>query len=187
MTEALQQRHGLESRMSAWSSDDGIALAVRDDLGHINLRGSPEDAAFVEAAGKALGQALPTEANTISEGDLTIFWLGPDEWLVLAPRDETLALASTLEESLKEQHFAVNIVSGGQLALALSGHRVRELMAKGCTLDFHPKAFRRGQCAQSGLAKAGVLIGCVSYEEDFLIVVRRSFSDYLLSWLMHVS
>lgn len=183
MTEALERRHGLELRVSAWPADSGISLEIRDDLGHLNLRGSPDDDAFVKAAGKALGQALPIEPNTVSEGGVTIFWLGPDEWLVLAPSDEIMNLAAALEKSLTGRHFAANVVSGGQIAMTLKGGHVRHTLAKGCTLDFHPQVFTRGQCAQGGLAKCSTLLGAVGDDNEFLIVVRRSFSDYLVSWL----
>lgn len=184
MTEGLEQLHGLEVALEAWPAGTGVALSVRDDLGHINLRGDPANSRFREAAEKALGQELPTEPNTVSAADVTICWLGPDEWLVLADAGNTTALSRSLQDSLKGQHFAVNVVSGGQIALELSGERVREVLAKGSTLDFHPKVFVQGLCAQSGLAKASVLFAMTG-ENRMLIVVRRSFSDYLVSWLMN--
>jgi len=187
MTEALERQHGLESRIGNWPADNGIALTVRDDLGHINLRGNPQDAAFTKAAVKVLGQPLPTAPNTVSEGKLTIFWLGPDEWLVLAPHADTARLVSDLESSLRGHSHALNVVSGGQLAITLDGERVRDVLARGCTLDFHPKVFGYGQCAQSGLAKTSVLIATSKSTEEMLLVVRRSFSDYLLTWLVNAS
>jgi sarcosine oxidase subunit gamma len=60
-------------------------------------------------------------------------------------------------------------------------------LAKGCTLDFHPRVFRPGTCAQSGLAKANVLIRLGDDPDSFDVVVRRSFADYLLRWLRHAA
>jgi sarcosine oxidase subunit gamma len=57
------------------------------------------------------------------------------------------------------------------------------VFAKGCTLDFHPRAFSNGMCAQSGLARANVLFALPESDDEFLVVVRRSFADYLLCWL----
>ncbi len=182
MTDGLEKKHGLEALSQSWPADKGVALAIRSDLGHLNLRGDAEDAAFLDAAEKALGVALPTRPNTIAEGDATAFWLGPDEWLVLSDAGSVAQKPAALEAAHKACHFAVNDVSGGQLALTLKGERVRATLAKGCTLDFHPGVFARGLCAQSGLAKASVLLAPVENDE-FMIVVRRSFSDYLLRWL----
>ena len=60
-----------------------------------------------------------------------------------------------------------------------------DLLAKGCTLDFHPSRFPVGACAQTGLAKAGVLVGKLDAAPRFELVVRRSFADYLVRWIMH--
>ena len=150
---------------------------------HPNLRGNPNHKAFRKSAEAALGQELPIAANTISEGNQTICWLGPDEWLVLADAETIPDLVAALEDALAGQSCAINNLSGGQLALRLSGYSVRETLAKGCTLDFHPSAFAPGMCAQSGLAKASVLLVRSSDKDDFLIVVRRSFSEYLVAWL----
>lgn len=182
MTERIVKRHGLEAAIGDWSSAD-LAVHVCDELGHVNLRGNPQDQAFRRSAEAALGQELPIAANTISEGDLTICWLGPDEWLILTAADAASELVDALNDALAGQHFAVNNLSGGQLAVRLAGKNVRETLAKGCTLDFHPSVFAPGMCAQSGLAKANVLLVRPGDKDEFLVVVRRSFSDYLVAWL----
>ena len=79
----------------------------------------------------------------------------------------------------------LNDLSGGQILLRLSGARVEKLLAKGCPIDLHENAFPAGACAQSGLAKANILIARVDATGTFDVVVRRSFSDYLLNWLAH--
>ena len=182
MTETIQRRHGLEAALDAWPAGD-LALEVCDSLGQINLRGDPKNKAFRQAAEVALGQELPIAANTISEGGLTICWLGPDEWLILADAAAVPGLLAALEDALAGQSCAINDLSGGQLALKLSGTSVRDTLAKGCTLDFHPSVFAPGMCAQSGLAKASVLLVCSGDKDEFVVVVRRSFSDYLIAWL----
>ena len=60
---------------------------------------------------------------------------------------------------------------------------VHDVLAKGCTLDLHPSVFGQGICAQSNLAKANVLISMGHEPHAFDLIVRRSFSDYLLRWL----
>ena len=158
-------------------------VTMSTDRGHINLRGDPQNTAFIAAAKRVLGQALPIEANTISLGDHRIYWLGPDEWLVVTAADTVSDLVDRLQHALAKLHAAVNDVSGGQVALRLSGTSVRDVLAKGCTLDLHPQVFRIGTCAQSGLAKANVILGPGGDTNTFEIVVRRSFADYLVRWL----
>lgn len=189
MSESPLRRHGLEAFLAeprgAAASASGISITVRGDLGHINVRGRAADAGFVKAAGKALGQALPLEANTFSAGEHHVCWLGPDEWLIVTQASGTAELAERLEGVLAGTHAAVNDVSGGHVALMLRGPHCRELLAKGCTLDLHAREFALGDCAQSGLAKANVLLALVDESPTFMIVVRRSFADYLCGWLAH--
>lgn len=184
MTETASKNHGLNEFSGFETADNpGIAMTIRSDLGSVNLRGNADNPAFVAAAEKALGQELPVKANTISSGGHDIFWLGPDEWLILATETEIDSLATTLEEALDGIHAAVNLIAGGQIVLTLSGNDVRGLLSKGCTIDFHPRRFRDGMCVQSGLAKASVMIGKPGKDDEFIVIVRRSFSDYLLRWL----
>ena len=155
------------------------------DVGYINLRGNPKDNEFRKAAQGVLGQKLPVVPNTLADEEQPIFWLGPDEWLVAPPLDETPRLLSSLGQSLASCHAAVNDVSGGNTTYRIAGESTRNLFAKGCTLDFHPDVFEVGHCAQSGLGKAAALFGLIDDTPTFDLIVRRSFSEYLLKWLRH--
>jgi sarcosine oxidase subunit gamma len=189
MSESLVRRHGLEPLLAELSgsrpADPGVSVTIRGDLGHINVRGRSSDAGFVQPVGKVLGQPLPTEPNTVSSDRHQVFWLGPDEWLIVTPADRAAKLAGELQQATSDSHASVNDISGGQIALVLQGARCRDLLAKGCTLDLHPSVFTVGDCAQSGLAKANVLLALTDETPTFMIVVRRSFCDYLCRWLSH--
>ncbi len=191
MTKPHGRRHGLESFLASLpqdaGSDAGVTIQLLPELGHIILRGNPKNAEFVAAANATLGQELPHSANTMTSGDSRVFWLGPDEWLIVALAEDTLGLLTRLREFLSGQHASVTDMSGGQIALRLAGPGVRDVLAKGCTLDFHPHKFKVGTCAQSGLAKANVLIGLVDDQPVYEIVVRRSFAEYLVLWFRHAA
>ena len=162
-----------------------MRIAVRGDTACINLRGDPDDKDFMAAAEQALGQGLPLQANTASRGEHRVFWLGPDEWLVMTDVSAARALANRLGDAVAGMTAAANDVSGGNVTLELRGPACRDLLAKGFTLDLHESVFAVGDCAQSGLAKASVLLALTDAEPVFLVVVRRSFSDYLCRWLHH--
>ena len=191
MTELAQRRHGLESFLATCQETDvgtvGVEIGIQPDLNHINLRGNVGDKKFIAAAKSVLGQGLPVDANSISVGEHQIFWLGPNEWLVITPIADSTDLLAQLRESLSGLQNSVTDVSGGQIMMQLSGPGARDVLAKGCTLDFHPGVFKTGSCAQSGLAKANVLIGLTDNQPTFQIVVRRSFEEYLALWLQHAS
>ena len=72
----------------------------------------------------------------------------------------------------------------------LRGPNSREVLAKGCTLDLHPRVFGPGQCAQSNVAMTAAVIRPLIDKEgtaSFDLIVRRSFADYLARWLEDAS
>ena len=170
----------------AVSLADGAAVIIseRPFLGHLNLRGDPEDSGFTSAAAAALGFGLPMEPNTVAaKGALLALWLGPDEWLVVTPPTAQTLLLDSLEAALHGMHVAVTDVTGGQTVITLSGPRARDILAKGCPLDLHPGVFKPADCAQTLVAKANVTIRCVDDSPSFELIVRRSFAEYTALWL----
>lgn len=164
--------------------DAGITASEHAFLGHLNLRGDPQDERFVAAVRAVLGVAPPITPNTVNEAQRnTVYWLGPDEWLVVTPDERRVPVENGLQSALRGMRFALTDVSGGQTVVVVRGAPVRELLAKGCGLDLHPHAFDFGQCAQSHLAKAPILLRPLAGEPAFEIIVRRSFADYLWLWL----
>jgi sarcosine oxidase subunit gamma len=165
-------------------SDSALKLQRLTDVGYINLRGDTKSAEFLDAVAKVTGLALPMQPNTVASGEHDIYWLGPNEWMLVGESADTSRLAAALSEELKRQHAAVNDLSGGQITYRLSGDGARQVLSKGCALDLHPSVFAAGACAQTGLAKAGVIIRPLHGESGFDVLVRRSFADYLWQWLL---
>jgi len=192
MSDPKSSRHGLEPFLCALptqeSGDECVTVDIRADLGHINLRGSPANPEFLSTVASVLRQELPIAANTMTIGEHRIFWLGPDEWQIVTAIDTSDGLATQLRQALAGSHASVSDLGGGQIALHLSGSRVRDVLAKGCTLDFTPAEFPVGASAQCSLAKASMLIGFIGIAgPTFEIVVRRSFADYVVRWLQHAA
>ncbi|HEX5078735.1 MAG TPA: sarcosine oxidase subunit gamma family protein [Geminicoccaceae bacterium] len=165
----------------------GIRLAERR-LGKIELRGDPADRAFMAAVGRTLDLLLPGEPNTTAgRGELAALWLGPDAWLLTSPPPQVAGHVAALRQALADVHAAVTEVSDGRVVLRLAGPSARDVLAKGCPLDLHPRAFAAGRCAQSLLAKASVLIHLVNDDAPrgptFDLYVARSFAHYLFAWL----
>lgn len=152
--------------------------------GHLNLRGNPNDPEFLAGSTRVLGGELPLAPNTVAVyPECRACWLGPDEWLLIAAPSAQGHLKEALDAALSGQHFSVTDVTGGQTIIRLQGQHAADTLAKGCTLDLHPRAFGEGQCAQTLLAKSPALIVANCPGVDFEIVVRRSFADYLWRWL----
>lgn len=188
MSELQKPRHGLEAFMAslpqeAADKNAGVIIQIQPEFVCVNLRGNPQNAEFVASVASTLGQALPDIANTMTVGSHRVFWLGPNEWQIMTSSIDLSGLLARLRESLSGQHACVTDVSGGLVSFQLAGPAARDILARGCTLDLHVDKFRLGSCAQSGLAKANVLIGLIDDTPSFQIVVRRSFAEYLAQWL----
>jgi sarcosine oxidase subunit gamma len=111
---------------------------------------------------------FPVEPNTSAGRAL---WLGPDEWLVIGAR----------EEDFPEAAAAVD-VSASRVCFELVGDDVEDVLAQGCSLDLDASVFAAGQCAQTLLAKAQVILHRRD-AETFRILVRPSYANYLRAWL----
>ena len=185
MSDADNRRHGVEAflAVAAPAEEARVEIRVRSAPGFVNLRLDADRSG--DDVAKLLGQSLPVDANTCTDGERRIYWLGPDEWLVATEAGDAADVCARLESLAEDSHVAVNDLSGGYVSLRLSGDAARTVLAKGCTLDLHPRVFAPGQCAQTGLAKANVLLAAVDDAPSFELIVRRSFADYLCRWLAH--
>jgi sarcosine oxidase, subunit gamma len=163
-------------------------LNERPFLELVNVRGDTRDAAFMQAVESVLGCRPPEKPNTIVQGrGYDMLWLGPDEWLVRsdAPHDasRTAPLQALLGSGFAGVFASAVDIGSGYTVLAISGTRTREVLARGCPLDLHPKLFGLGQCAQSHYFKASMTL-VPTDADSFEIVVRRSFADYFVKIML---
>ncbi|NIO38861.1 MAG: sarcosine oxidase subunit gamma, partial [Burkholderiales bacterium] len=60
---------------------------------------------------QVLGVNVPEKASTVtSQGDTSILWLGPDEWLIVMPDGREDETAQSLDEALSGCRFALTNV-----------------------------------------------------------------------------
>ena len=90
--------------------------------------------------------------------------------------------------ALNGVHAALVDLTDAQTIIRVSGPRARDLIAKGCTLDLHPRAFGAGHVARGTLAHAQItLLQTASDGETggpaFDLYVGRSFAQHLWCWL----
>lgn len=153
-------------------------------LGYINLRGRTSNTAFLAGALKVLGCEPPAEANTVVESnDYRIYWLGPDEWLVITPAGQQGKVKQDLLAAFDGAFASVVDNSSGLTMIHVTGDNAAALLATDCPLDLHPREFKPGQCAQTRIAKTGMTIAPLADGSGFEVIFRRSFADYLLLWL----
>jgi sarcosine oxidase, subunit gamma len=154
-------------------------------LTQLNLRLDADGPALSAVEG-ALRQPLPVRPGTVSRaGDRTLLWLGPDEWLLVAPPGERADLQQALREALT-QHSTATVVdlSAHRTTIDVRGPLARDLLAKGCSLDLHPSVFTPDRCAQVLLAQAPVLLHPHEDASGLRLLVRSSYAGYVADWLL---
>jgi sarcosine oxidase subunit gamma len=71
--------------------------------------------------------------------------------------------------------------------IEVAGSDARLLLAKGCSVDLHPRAFEPGRCAQTNLARAQVVLLARTPEPAYWVFARASFAEYVAEWLLDAS
>ncbi|MBS9404766.1 sarcosine oxidase subunit gamma [Halomonas sp. TRM85114] len=170
--------------LPAVSRDSRVVVRERPFLGHLILRGGA--IVLDEAVREELGINLPGRPQGLTldaSGERSIQWLSPDEWLLVVPGGEEFNLERRLRQQLADASFAIVNVSGGQTLLELEGDAVRELLLKSVVYDVHPVHFPVGKGVTTVFAKTSAIVRRPN-ERCWQLVVRRSFADYCLRWLL---
>lgn len=165
-----------------------VCLTENPDVGKVKLRAEPDDAAMHVAIRDVVKLDLPRTPNTSTETPpLSALWLAPDEWMLVCASGSETDVITSLEYATLDFHASVVDVTDAYTILRLSGASARELLAKGCSLDLHQRAFALGDVAQTMLAKVSIILHQTADDVDeagpvFDIYVPRSFADYLWAW-----
>ena len=143
-----------------------------------NVQGDASRADFTDQVARQLSIALPIVPNTTARSDTTTaFWLGPRSWLLVAElAGSPLAHFIERRNALNSAGGALFDLSAARVAYRLAGDRATDVLATGCPLDLHPRAFRNGDCAQSVFGRVNLLLYKSSDAPTFVIMVARSLA-----------
>lgn len=126
--------------------------------------------------------ALPNTLEAKSNKDFSLFWLSPDEYLLIVPEKTEADIEAQLRQAM-QGHFAIVDVTGGQTLLQLSGERAETILKKSSIYDVHENNFPIGKVVTTKFAKSQVIVTRVA-ANGFQLIVRRSFSDYIWQWIV---
>lgn len=145
------------------------------------------DSSARAAASAALGlspEEAPCRART--QGDYSALWLGPDEFLLLAPAAGHDSLAARLGSALAGLPHSLVDVSQRQLGLAVHGRHASALLETGCPLDLEARAFPPGMCTRTVFGKSEIVLWRLDADR-FHVEVWRSFAGYVSRYLMEAA
>ena len=159
----------------------GVHAAVREGLGVASViarRGS--EGALSRLVATRYGLELPTTCRAVCGAAHALLWSGPGRWLAVAERGERFADLS--------EAAAVTDQSDALATMRLTGQYVRDMLAKGCMIDLHPRAFPPGAAALISIAHMGVHLWRIDQGADdgdpaFDLLVARSTVASFWSWV----
>lgn len=138
--------------------------------------------AAVEKAETAFALVLPqTPCRATTAGDRAALWLGPDEWLLLAPEADASEIARRGAPLAGVPHSLVDI-SHGSIQLGIEGPQAAAVLNNGCPLDLSSAAFPVNMCTRTILGKAQIVLWRTA-DDAFRIEMARSFGAYVWSFL----
>jgi len=179
--ESTQRRSALEAvyKEGSFGTNHGLTLCERRPLTLFDIGGDATDTAFLTAAETALDVPLPLEPNTVISADTRrILWLSPSRWLAVDSASDF--------DVAPFPGGSVNNVSSGRTIIRLRGPKLRDVLAKGCPLDLHPKSFRFAQCRQSKFGSLNITLDHID-DQTFDIYIARGFARVLWEGLSEAS
>ncbi len=161
---------------------DGFAK-VREigPLGMISLRAVPQTKGLAVAVKAAVGTALPTQRQIVTDGDRATAWMAPDEYLLMLPYRDVSKAIETLGKKLGAAHHLAVDVSDARAIFRIEGPKADQVLRKLCPVDFdtlQPGEIRRTRAAQVACAVWRDGEGCT-------IVSFRSVAAYVMGLLIH--
>lgn len=149
------------------------------------LRVADVDVGILVKLGNRLGVSLPAEPCHSNGSSPCALWLAPGEWLIVQdhPFDH---LESPLERELAGNTFHLADVTYARVAFSVAVPAAIEILNRACSLDFHPRVFKPGQCVRTRFAQIPALIHLSPNGGEFRIYVDSSHEAYLNAWFSAV-
>lgn len=146
----------------------GTALEIRESPGFALVQVAGLSADFEKRLKPLLGP-LPKSVGLAKVQDgRTLLRVGPAQfWVIGAAGDDIAAALSGIG--------AVTPLSHSRTRIALAGAPARDVLARLVPLDFHPRVFKPGSFAMTGLHHTPVLIQCTG-QASFDIYALRTFA-----------
>jgi methylglutamate dehydrogenase subunit D len=122
----------------------------------------------------------PVTARIVQGRTLSLAWAGPDTWLaVVSSRPD---VETELKAAVGHAASIVDI-SDQRVVLQISGPMTRAVLAKGVTIDLHPRVFAAGDTAITPLAHITTQLWQVDDAPTFDLVSPRATARDMFHWL----
>jgi sarcosine oxidase subunit gamma len=111
--------------------------------------------------------------NVSYNTDTRILWNGPNNWLLVSSKKETL---KEINEKLLEADFAITNISHSRAIIQIEGNNTKEILKKGCPFNFNE--LKKDTCLNSIYNGMSVTIDMLDDNPDKVrIFTLRSFGE----------
>lgn len=157
-----------------------VSILKAAPLARLSLRARE---ASLADAGSAFGAKIPTTALSaeIAPGRAAL-WLGPDEWLLLAPEADLDAVTLAIAGKLGDRPHALVDISDRQDAIIVTGDKAAWLLNSGVAIDLDLAAFPVGMVTRTVFHKTAIMLWRTG-PDAFVVEVWGSFMDYVAELL----
>ena len=167
---------------------NSISIEERDIVGKINIRGKSTDKEFMKNVGSLLELVLPIEPNVrVSNNNISIIWLSPNEWLIETPKAETKKVLTLLKSTLNPQKTSITDVSYNRTVLRLEGDHVFTLLSKYLVINLEEVLKTNYNVAQTIFIKIPILLIRNNSNNETISIdihLNRSHAKYVYELLI---
>ena len=120
------------------------------------------------------GLEFSLQNSTVSSNKETrILWSGPNTWLVVSRKEN---ITEKIKKICNSENFAVTDISHSRAAIQIKGHQAKEILKKGCPLNFNE--FEKNNCAGTVFHGINIVVDFVDNNPDtFNLLTLRSFGE----------
>ena len=164
----------------------GLTVSERRGLSLASLITRKDQAAMLVALVKsAYGLDLPgpgrMSGGQMADGrHISFLSAGPAQYLALA--EGSTGFAAELTATLGKRAM-IAAQTDGRCVLRLSGPMARKVLAKGVTIDLHPRVFNPGDTALTQVHHIGVHLWQLDAVPTYEVALFRSFAESFWDWL----
>lgn len=173
--------HGIVApgRYGRSRGEPGVRAQLREGLSIATIIARKgQEARTTDILAELAGTKSLAERRVTRGGAGDVVWSGQNQWLLVSDRAGFVP-----QVSLKLTGFAaVSDQTDARAVLRLSGPRVRDVLAKGCMVDLHPRAFAAADTAITSIAHIGVQIWQIGDDPIYDLAVARSMAGSFWSW-----
>ena len=156
----------------------GVTLAETTFAGAWNVQGDAGDPAFADAVRETFAPFASRRAEhdrARSGTHRTVAGSQRRGWSSLRTSRRS-PISSRDATRINAAGGALFDVTASRVAWTIAGPHAATVLAKGCPLDFHPRAFGEGACAQSVLGHVNALFYRRAASSVFTLMVARSLA-----------